>query len=278
MKILADALLVTALAFPALARDSTWDLRCLVTDAAGNKLIYHFGTALKDGKIPEVSFVKNEEKTGFPEGSEPTWTKSAGDNDPQFNSDAEPDLVLKLTELRTQADVLYANAELFKGGESVGAGYCSERLHPTTPAAPPPNPPPGAQPQPQGKEGSADLTRNRYGGMETKFSVGRFSYSAMVDTGNTFELAITRQVADELVRNGLASWTGMTAKAILANGSRTTAPLLLVSSVTIAGHSARNVDAVTDGSTMLIGLPLLNRLGGGKFSFSHGRLVFDAQD
>lgn len=48
MKIPMNALMLMAFALPALARDSTWDLRCLVTDTAGNKLTYSFGMQLED--------------------------------------------------------------------------------------------------------------------------------------------------------------------------------------------------------------------------------------
>jgi predicted aspartyl protease len=111
--------------------------------------------------------------------------------------------------------------------------------------------------------------------MEATFSVGQFSYSALVDTGNAFDLSVTSEAAEELVRNGLARWAGRNATAILANGSRTSPPILLVSTVTIAGRTVNNVRAISGGTTMLIGLPLLNRISGGKFSFSHGKLTFD---
>jgi predicted aspartyl protease len=270
MKIPMYALMLMAFAFPALARDSTWDLRCLVTDKVGNKLTYSFGMQLEDKKFPEVGFTNNGENTTFPEDNQPEWTKVDGENHLQFKSDATPNLALVLTELRTQGDMLYANVSLLKNNESVGAGTCNERLY--TPATVPATSP---KPQSPTQPGSIELRHDVHGGMAATFSVGQFSYSALVDTGNAFDLSLNREAAEELVRNGLARWAGRNATAILANGSRTFPPILMVSTVTIAGRTVDNVRAISGGTPMLIGLPLLNRISGGKFSFSHGKLTFD---
>jgi hypothetical protein len=48
----------------------------------------------------------------------------------------------------------------------------------------------------------------------------------------------------------------------------------VINSVVIAGRTAYAVEATVSGETVIVGLPLLYKISGGKFSFDHGSLVF----
>jgi hypothetical protein len=65
-----------------------------------------------------------------------------------------------------------------------------------------------------------------------------------------------------------------TTSAIMANGSVERESMIVTNSVVIAGRTAYGVEATVSGETVIVGLPLLYKISGGKFSFDHGSLVF----
>jgi hypothetical protein len=50
--------------------------------------------------------------------------------------------------------------------------------------------------------------------------------------------------------------------------------MIVINSVVIAGRTAYGVEATVSGETVIVALPLLYKISGGKFSFDRGSLVF----
>jgi hypothetical protein len=119
---------------------------------------------------------------------------------------------------------------------------------------------PGANPNPDEIRVWADL--------------GGRLYDVLVDTGCKLPMSLPQDLADDLVRNGSAHYTGYGAGIILADGETRNVRVISINRVVVQGHELNNVTATVmpSNSPMLLGMPILNKLG--KFNVIHGQAVF----
>lgn len=107
-------------------------------------------------------------------------------------------------------------------------------------------------------------------------SLGTMPVIALIDTGST-GMTVTQKIADWLVSNGQATTT-VSQQMVLADGSKQEFNHIVISSVTIAGHELRNIEAsiMPDSADILLGLSVLNQVST-KFvvDTANARLVFN---
>jgi hypothetical protein len=104
--------------------------------------------------------------------------------------------------------------------------------------------------------------------------VGGYPVSAMVDTGCSWPMSISSNLADALVKNKRATPT-TPAKSTLADGSVQDVNVIVINQITIDGRVLQDVVAAVAPSEIaptLLGLGALNRLG--QYSINNGRIVF----
>jgi clan AA aspartic protease (TIGR02281 family) len=140
----------------------------------------------------------------------------------------------------------------------------------------PSTPPPAAMPQtPQG--GDYLPIRQRNGNIFTNISIGGVTVEATVDTG-AGSLTMPLSLAQQLVAKGEADEGGVTAGS-LADGSQAVAGVVFVHSVTIGSHVVHNVTAMVmpdEHAPVLLGLPVLNKIGRFTVDAAAGRLTFNS--
>jgi clan AA aspartic protease (TIGR02281 family) len=104
--------------------------------------------------------------------------------------------------------------------------------------------------------------------------VGSLPVRMLIDTGAT-SMTVTQSIASILVQNGEATWLDPTTVS-LADGSVTQMRQLTIRNVTIGRHTVNNIVAgvVSDSSDMLLGFPVLNRVGRFTIDTNSRRLIF----
>jgi clan AA aspartic protease (TIGR02281 family) len=184
--------------------------------------------------------------------------------------------------------------------------YCTEQVavwsppvQPSAPTPAPPSPPivvqqqPPAQPpiiinmppattQPSAKpvtvtkqHDSVPISLIEGKGVSLNVGVGRHTVTMMLDTGAS-ETAVTEELADALVRDGSARWLGER-KYRMADGTVTSAQALVINEVRLGTHIVRNVEAsvIPNGTTMLLGFPVVDRIGPFMVNTRTRELVFE---
>jgi clan AA aspartic protease (TIGR02281 family) len=105
--------------------------------------------------------------------------------------------------------------------------------------------------------------------------LGNQTVTMILDTGANSSV-VTEAVANVLVRNGHARWTGEE-QFSMADGSVRTAQTILISEVRIGSHVVRNIRAaVTSNRTdMLLGFSVLKAIGRFTIDTSTNELIFE---
>jgi clan AA aspartic protease (TIGR02281 family) len=136
----------------------------------------------------------------------------------------------------------------------------------------PSSPPPAAAPQ------GADYIsiRQHNGNIFTDISVGGVAVEATVDTGAS-SLTLPVNVEQDLVAKGEADEGGVTMGS-MADGRPTVAGVAIVHSIKIGSHVLHNVKAMVmpEGAPVLLGLPVLNKIGRFTVDAAAGRLTFNS--
>jgi gag-polyprotein putative aspartyl protease len=107
--------------------------------------------------------------------------------------------------------------------------------------------------------------------------VAGYPLSAMVDTGCSWPMSMSKMYADTLVSDGRATRT-TPAKSTLADGSVHDAEVVVLNQITVDGHVLKDVvAAVSESNTAptLLGLGALNRLG--DYHIVDGRIEFTGE-
>lgn len=141
----------------------------------------------------------------------------------------------------------------------------------------PPPPPviePKPEPKPVAKRSSIPLNVQNES-MMLNVGLGNQTVTMILDTGATSSV-VTEAVANILVRNGHARWTGEE-QFTMADGSVRTAQTILISEVRIGSHVVRNMRAaVTSNRTdMLLGFSVLKAIGPFTIDTRTNELIFE---
>ena len=141
----------------------------------------------------------------------------------------------------------------------------------------PPPPPviePKPEPKPVAKRSSIPLNVQN-DSMMLNVGLGNQTVTMILDTGATSSV-VTEAVANILVRNGHARWTGEE-QFSMADGSVRTAQTILISEVRIGSHVVRNMRAaVTSNRTdMLLGFSVLKAIGPFTIDTRTNELIFE---
>jgi hypothetical protein len=104
--------------------------------------------------------------------------------------------------------------------------------------------------------------------------VGDYPVSAQVDTGCSWPLSLPKDLADILVKRGLAIRAG-SSETTFADGITHDVDIILIKTITVDGRVLHDVEAsvVSRDATVLPGLGALNRLG--PFKIENGAIVFE---
>jgi clan AA aspartic protease (TIGR02281 family) len=139
---------------------------------------------------------------------------------------------------------------------------------------PPPVTEPKPEPKPVAKRSSIPLNVQN-DSMMLNVGLGTQTVTMMLDTGATSSV-VTEAVANILVRNGHARWTGEE-QFSMADGSVRTAQTILISEVRIGSHVVRNMRAaVTSNRTdMLLGFSVLKAIGPFTIDTRTNELIFE---
>ena len=144
------------------------------------------------------------------------------------------------------------------------------------PTATPPKPEPKAEPKPEPKP--APMVKRdsiplniQDNSMTLNVGLGDRTVSMLLDTGATTSV-VTNAVAERLVRNGHARWTGED-RYVMADGSVKTVQTIVIYEMRIGNHVVRNARAgVTD--SMLLGFSVLQDIGPFMIDTRNSELVF----
>jgi clan AA aspartic protease (TIGR02281 family) len=141
----------------------------------------------------------------------------------------------------------------------------------------PPPPPviePKPEPKPVAKRSSIPLNVQN-DSMMLNVGLGNQTVTMILDTGATSSV-VTEAVANILVRNGHARWTGEE-QFSMGDGSVRTAQTILISEVQIGSHVVRNMRAaVTSNRTdMLLGFSVLKAIGPFTIDTRTNELIFE---
>jgi predicted aspartyl protease len=98
----------------------------------------------------------------------------------------------------------------------------------------------------------------------------------MVDTGATGCIAITRELADQLLAEKAAVPAGEM-NVVLANGAKETDQVIVIKDAQVGIHKLHNIRAgVTNdnGAAMLLSLDVMNAIGPFKIDAKAGQIIF----
>jgi hypothetical protein len=110
--------------------------------------------------------------------------------------------------------------------------------------------------------------------IDVRFGNDWWPVTAAVDTGCSWALSLPNSIVDVLLKRGLATPAG-TRKSILADGSEHDTDVIVIDSITVAGHTLENVESAVSPSPIapvLLGLAALNQLG--SYKIENGQIVF----
>jgi predicted aspartyl protease len=275
------AVAALAAALPAAALAAPFHGRCEIIDNDHNDLVYDFVDASSDGTFlpdafAEKTFTKNGAVTVNNPQSSPLWSVAFTPDGMIANLWSRVDQGWRISYFTTKSPNSGQAALFSPANKVMGAGRCFTVAPEGASPAPVAPTAPFARPA-QTPTGAAALSPNQFGGMTVPVSISGLPFSALVDTGNAFQLGLPRAVAEALVASGGGQWLDKKAASVLADGSERSERMIVVNSVVIAGRTAYGVEAVvadSPDSPVNVGLPLLNKMSGGKFSFDHGVLTF----
>jgi clan AA aspartic protease (TIGR02281 family) len=113
-------------------------------------------------------------------------------------------------------------------------------------------------------------------GVSLNVGIGQHTVTMLLDTGAT-TTAITDDLANALIRDGHGRWLGER-QYRMANGAIVFAQTLIINEVRLGRHVVRNVQAsvVPNGTTMLLGFPVIDQIGPFQINTRTRELIFEA--
>jgi clan AA aspartic protease (TIGR02281 family) len=264
-RVVLAAALLGATALPAFA-----GITCNMTDQRGNTLTYSFGRG-GDGIAPEIAVSRNGTilSTGGP-----SWTR-VSDKAQKSNtlwqdewSIAYPwDGAKGVSVLRHRDNIVARGACIADYTVDTPVVASAPVYNPPTysaPAAPPSYG--GAFSVPIANTGSRAYVAVNLGGAQTA--------TMLIDTGCT-DMTVTQSIADAMLQRGDAE-TLSPMNVTYADGSIHSVQQILIHRIEIGGHTLSNVSAGVspNSADMLLGFPILNKLGKFTIDTQNNQLVF----
>jgi hypothetical protein len=248
-----------------------YHFRCEITDTQFNRLTYDFVNALDDrGAVAESQFTKNGAIIADP--------SMIGTNVPYWTSLNDPYSQVPRTILLSRrapgwsitflTNVTRGEAVLWHNDNRIGDGHCFN----VTPAPGSPSiPAPDTTTVPSNV---VPFVMNAQGGMTVRVMVGGRGLYMEIDTGAAMS-SVTEEVAKQMLDAGVARESEVQ-QFVLADGSVTTSRTIIVTSLTMGGHTLNDVQmSVAPNSAMtLLGLPVLNAIGKFTIDSTNHQLIF----
>jgi hypothetical protein len=287
-RLLYGTAIVLTLSSPAFA-----GTRCTLTERDGTVITYTFNRS--DSATAtwwEAAFTKNG--SAYPT-TDPIWKTRWQGRYFIVSPQATPEFALAIGPYSTRDTYGSVPVVLLHGSNQVAWGDCVQYdgpaydepvyspppppvYSPPPPAYSPPPPPPVYTPiPPMPASGMRDSVPIYTDGGKALVDVylGLHPQRMLIDTGANV-MAISQDVADTLIADGSANYTGEVHSIGIADGSVKQAPVINIHYMHIGNHKIVEVKAVVwgPGAMLLLPLPMLSRFGKFTIDTEHGELVF----
>ena len=256
---------------------SATTVKCKITDIKNNVMVYTLTEAVAATDMAELSYEKNDAVVSSrdAQGHYPLWRISydAATYVLTFTSRVSPDWSI-LTYINPSPST--GGASLFHNNNKVGNGTCIRMDAPAVAPAPVGKQyvPPVASSDTTTVRDSVAFTLTSNQQIIVKVGMGGWVVDMLLDTGAN-ESSVGADLAAKLIAQGDAVAAGE-GHVNLADGSTVTEKRIIVKSVTIGEHVLTDIPMgiVKDHATMLLGLPVLNKIGKFTIDSEHQRLTF----
>ena len=264
-RVVLAGVLLGATAMPAFA-----GITCNLNDERGNSLTYSFGRG-GHGFTKEIIVKRNGETIS---NGGPSWTRVT-DKAHKSNTLWQGEWSITYPwDISQGVSVLRHNANIVATGACI-ADYAIDAS--VVASQPVYNPPTYSAPAPAPSYGNGFAVPIANTGSRAYVAVnlgGAQTATMLIDTGCT-DMTVTQSIADILLQSGAASPSApMTVS--FADGSTHLVQQITIHQIEIGGHTLSNVNAGVspNGADMLLGFPILNKLGKFTIDTQNNQLVF----